>query len=251
MGIQNINLTIVAGAIMAIDSPAADSIVSQPFDVKGWAIDRGATTGTGVDAVHVWAYKDPGSNTPPVFVGAATYGVSRPDVGSLYGARFTPSGYALRVRGLTAGRYSLAVFSHSTATGTFNHLLTRLVTVEAGPRLSIDAPASGTHVGPSFNIGGWALDNTAVSGTGMDAVHAWAYANPGSGTPPVFLGAATYGGVRADVGAYFGDQFTNSGYNLAASGLAPGVYQINVFGHSTVTGTFNIVQSVIVTVDGS
>ena len=248
---QSFSLTVVAGAIMAIDSPVAESTVSQPFDVTGWAIDRGASTGPGVDAVHVWAYKDPGSNTPPIFVGAATYGLARPDVGNLYGSRFTPSGYALRVRGLTAGRYSLAVFSHSTATGTFNHLLTRLVTVEAGPRLSIDAPANGSRVGQALIIGGWALDTNAPSGSGMDAVHVWAYPNPGSGAPPIFLGAASYGGVRADVGAYFGAQFTNSGYNLTSSGLAPGVYQINVFGHSTVTGTFNIVQSVTVTVDGS
>jgi bacillolysin len=242
--------TVIAGQLMALDSPAAGSTLMQPFDLTGWAIDRGAPAGTGVDALHVWAYRDPGSNTPPVFVGAGTYGLSRPDVGSFYGSRFTNSGYLLRIRGLSAGRYSLVVYAHSTATGTFNNLVSREVTVEAGPRLSIDTPANGAHVSSSFHIGGWALDNPAVSGTGMDAIHVWAYPNPGSGTAPIFLGAASYGGVRADVGAYFGAQFTNSGYNLPVTGLAPGVYQINVFGHSAVTGTFNIVQSVVVTVGG-
>jgi len=249
--VRTIQATLVSGALMALDSPAAGTTVLQPFDITGWAIDRSALTGTGVDALHVWAYKDPGSSIPPVFVGVATYGLNRPDVAAQYGERFAASGYRLRVRGLSAGQYQLAVYAHSTATGTFNNLATRFVTVQTGPRMSIDAPANGAHVSQPFNVGGWALDTTAVSGTGMDAVHVWAYPSPGSGAPAIFLGAASYGGVRPDVGAFFGDEFTNSGYNLAVTGLAPGFYQINVFGHSTVTGTFNIVQSVLVTVDGS
>ena len=45
-----------------------------------------------------------------------------------------------------------------------------------------------------------------------------------------------------------GAQFTNSGYNVTVSGLAPGQYQIAVYAHSTVTGTFNQSRVVSVTI---
>jgi hypothetical protein len=47
------------------------------------------------------------------------------------------------------------------------------------------------------------------------------------------------GGSRPDVGNVYGSQFTNSGHNLAASGLSSGTYDVVVYAHSTVTGTFN------------
>ena len=113
--------------------------------------------------------------------------------------------------------------------------------------MAIDAPAPGATVGQPFLVGGWAIDPAAAGGPGVDAVHVWAYPNPGSGAPPIFLGVATYGGARPDVGAVFGNQFTSSGYNLMVSGLTPGVYQIAVFEHSEVTGTFNDALAVTVT----
>ena len=64
----------------------------------------------------------------------------------------------------------------------------------------------------------------------------------------IFLGAATYGGQRPDVGAYYGSRFTPSGYGLSVSGLSPGTYQLVVFGHSTVTDAFTNVRTVTVTV---
>ena len=40
---------------MAIDLPAA-GIVGPTFRVAGWAVDRAAAAGTGVDGIHVWAF---------------------------------------------------------------------------------------------------------------------------------------------------------------------------------------------------
>jgi hypothetical protein len=71
-----------------------------------------------VDAVHVYAFPDAGG--PPIFLGVAAYGGSRPDVGSLLGARFTDSGYGLLALGLMPGRYQLAVYAHSTVAGSFD-----------------------------------------------------------------------------------------------------------------------------------
>lgn len=65
---------------------------------------------------------------------------------------------------------------------------------------------------------------------------------------PLFLGVATYGGERPDVGSLFGGQFAAPGYGLTVESLPPGVYDLIVYAHSTVTGTFNNAQVVRVTV---
>ena len=40
---------------MAVDTPAAGQVAAS-FQLAGWALDRGAATGAGVDSVHIWAY---------------------------------------------------------------------------------------------------------------------------------------------------------------------------------------------------
>ncbi len=118
-----------------------------------------------------------------------------------------------------------------------------------GPlRLQVDAPVSGATLAPPFGVGGWAFDQLASSGSGIDTVHVWAM--PASGAP-VFLGAATMGGARPDVAAVFGAQFLASGFNLSANVvLAPGAYMLTVFGHRSSTGAFDIVEQVPITVRG-
>jgi hypothetical protein len=79
----------------------------------------------------------------------------------------------------------------------------------------------------------------------VDAVHVWATPVGGS---PVFLGIASYGLARVDVGSAFSAQFTNSGFVLSVHGLSPGPYDLLVFAHSAVSGTFNQTRSVRVLV---
>jgi hypothetical protein len=62
---------------MSLDLPAANSTVTQPFVLGGWAIDLGSSSGPGVDVLHVYAYPNPGSGAPPVFVGAVSTGGGR------------------------------------------------------------------------------------------------------------------------------------------------------------------------------
>ena len=138
------------------------------------------------------------------------------------------------------------MFAHSTATGTFNQQQAVNVTVKNQVLLAIDAPAQNASVTPPFLIGGWALDRAAASGTGVDAIHVWAY--PVSGAPPFMLGVATYGTPRSDLGSIFGSQFTNCGYNLTVTSLAKGSYDIVVWAHSSVSGTFDLNKVVRVTV---
>jgi hypothetical protein len=43
-----------SNVVLAIGPPAAGS-VAQSFEISGWAIDLGATSDCGIDAIHIWA----------------------------------------------------------------------------------------------------------------------------------------------------------------------------------------------------
>jgi hypothetical protein len=120
--------------------------------------------------------------------------------------------------------------------------------------MSIDIPsAESTLAANALWVSGWAMDrsvaSTTISGTGVDALHVYAFPNPGSGQAAIFLGVATQNVARSDVAAIYGSRYALSGYELAVSPtlLAPGVYNIAVVAHSVVTGTFNNVAVVRVT----
>jgi hypothetical protein len=218
---------------MALDTPQ-DGQTAEPVFLSGWALDRGSVSGAGVDAVHVWAYP---TGASPVFVGIATLGGQRDDVGAAFGAQFSTSGYCLTVSGLPAGTYQLVVSAHSTVTGTFNN--SRVVTVTLSPPspvMSVDTPANPASVSGPFAVAGWAIDRASSTGPGVDAIHVWAF--PTSGAAPIFAGEAGYGGARADVGAVMGAPYTNSGYYLTAN-LPPGTYDLAVYAHSSVSLQFN------------
>ena len=114
-----------------------------------------------------------------------------------------------------------------------------------GAQVVIDTPRSQQDLAQPFAVGGWAADLDAPAGTGIDALHVWAY--PLTGGAPVFLGTATYGGARPDVAAVHGDQFRDSGFGVLVQGLAPGNYDLAVFAWSGVSGGFVPAQVVRVT----
>ena len=204
-----------------------------------------------MDTVHVWAFvlNGNGSLGSATFVGVASYGGARSDVGAVYGGRFTNSGFFLTISSLPAGMYRLAAYAHSTYTDTFNQVRTADITVSAAAStvMSIDAPPGGATRTQPFLVSGWAIDRAAASGPGVDAINVWAYPVTGAGGP-FFAGGGGYGAPRNDVGAAYGAQFTNSGYNTYISGLTSGTYDLVVYARSTVTGTFNQSRTVRVTV---
>ena len=250
---------------IGIEKPAAGPAVAPIFHVTGWAIDMASASGTSIDAVHVWAYPDPGSVKPPIFLGVASYGTSRPDIAALYGPAFEKSGYDLSTNTLTPGAYRIVVFARSSITGVFS-AATRDITVRALGRsyLELDTPTNGSTVSQPFLFAGWAIDTDAVTGSGfgsgVDAVHLWAY--PAVGGPAIFLGKASYGGYRIDVSlifdqpmCFYGDyptpffcQFGYSAFGLNVNGLLAGQYRLVAFAHSYVTGRFDIARAVDVTV---
>jgi hypothetical protein len=226
---------------MSIDVPRTGSTVGNGFTIGGWALDLGSPSGIGVDSVQVWAY--PATGAAPMFVGVATQGVSRPDVGTAYGStRFGPSGYTLASPTLPAGSYNLVVFAHSTVTGTFNNSKSVRITVlppRSLPRMAIDLPGTSQNISQNFRVAGWALDAASTSGTGVDVVDVWAY--PVAGGNPLWVGSASLGTYRPDVAAAFGaSRYSASGFNLDVSGALPrGDYNIVVFARSSVIGSFN------------
>ena len=102
---------------MSIEAPTNGSTISGAFSVRGWGVDRGAASGTGMDAFHVWAFPIDGS--APAWVGQAS-AAARPDVASLYGPQFTNAGFVLNGATLPPGTYDLVVFGHSTVTQSFS-----------------------------------------------------------------------------------------------------------------------------------
>jgi hypothetical protein len=116
---MRVSVTISESRYVAVETPAAGADLPQPFVVRGWAIDTAVSAGTGVDAVEIQGYRDPGSGSPPVVLGTATYGGARPSVGSSYGSRFTNSGFELTANGLVPGSYQIVIRARSSATGTW------------------------------------------------------------------------------------------------------------------------------------
>jgi hypothetical protein len=100
------------GPQVTIDTPIANATVGRAFSIGGWAIDLDDRVGTGIDTLHVWAY--PAGGGDPIFVGSTVYGGARPDVATIYGDRFTNSGYGIIVDSLPPGQYDVAVFAWST-----------------------------------------------------------------------------------------------------------------------------------------
>jgi hypothetical protein len=222
---------------MSIDVPANGATVGTNFTVSGWAIDKGAATGTGIDQVHLWAFPSGGGS--PTGLGVVGSFTSRPDIGAAFGSQFTNSGYSLNAT-LPVGSYTITAYGHSTLTGTFNIQMSRSITVSGpvpNPAMSLDRPLGNGSSGTNVTVSGWAIDRGVPSGSGVDQVHVYAF--PTSGGSPIGV-VAFYGQSRPDVGAAFGGQFTNSGFSVVMNSVPAGTYNFTAYMHSTVSGTFSL-----------
>jgi hypothetical protein len=240
-------------ADMALDSPVNNSSVSAgtTLFISGWALNKAASSGTGVDAVHVYAVPDGGA---AIFLGVATDGIARSDVGAVYGAQFTNSGFTLSAGAtLAPGSYTVTAYAHNAITGVFDATRSASITIAAPVSngfLFIDTPAPSSTLTSAFEVGGWAVDSSAASGTGVDQIHMYIFPNDGA-APPVYIGMASVGWARPDVGAILGSQFTNSGFHFTVTGAMPGNYVLGVYAHSSVTNTFSIVKTLHFTVNAN
>lgn len=239
-----VRVAVEASEQMALDVPVTGAMLTQPFTVGGWAVDRAAPAGAGVDAVHVWAY--PASGGAVLWVGA-DYGRARPDVAAALGeARFGASGFQITARDLPPGAYRLVASARSVVSQAFTAQRFADVTVGASAEMALDRPAADATLFQPFAISGWAVDRGSSHGTGIDAVHVWAY--PAGGGTPRWVGA-DYGQARPDVAAVFNDaRFAPSGFQVVSTQLPPGRYRLVVGGRSRVSGAFDAIRSADVTV---
>ncbi len=247
-----LNVIVPPPTSLSLDEPTANSVVaSGGLRISGWAINRGAQTTTGVDAVHVYAA--PASGAGALFLGVASYGTARSDIGALYGPQFTNSGFVLQNVSLAPGSYVIVVFAHDTLTGTFDATARANITVSgpvSNPAIAVDTPTAGQTVTSAFEVGGWALDAGAPSGTGVDAITF--YVQPaGAPAPGIFIGTGSYGAARGDVAALFGARFTAVGFHFTITGMSPGTFTLNVVAHDTLAEGGSIVKSVPFTVSAT
>lgn len=246
--------TTVAGSSqpqLQIDAPASGAVKPSDLLLSGWAVDTASTAGTGIDALHVYAYPNPGSGAAPMFLGQASYGGARPDVAAVLGApRYTNSGYTLPIVGLTPGVWQISVYAHSAVSNAFVTVKSTTFTVyspTAAPRptgetAAIGVPVMASTVTSWLSVGGWAVDLRSPSGPGVDVVQVWAYPKPGSGSTPLFLGNAPYGRTRSDISSLFGTKFLNSGFHLDVMGMPEGMYDIVVLPRSVVSNAYEVAR---------
>jgi RHS repeat-associated protein len=132
----------------AHEEPFDHQNVNRPFWVRGWAIDQAAGPATtGVDAVEVFAAP---LAQPPISLGLATYGLSRPNVGAQYGQRFTNSGYELQVteaRLPTPGIYTIYAVAHSEVSGTWDEFPLGVLVFVDMPTQTLTVTVAGTGQG--------------------------------------------------------------------------------------------------------
>ncbi len=245
----SVSLT-VTDTLMSLDGPADGATVTVPFLAFGWAIDRGASSGTGVDSVAVFATNADDPNAKPLFAGFVSYGVPRSDIGGIYGSQFTNSGYQTLITALPSGRYHLTAYAHQAAANTYTASATRDITVVNTGIVWMDTPSESRVVTSAFEVGGWAIDPASSTGTGVDGVQCWIYPNDGAAMP-VFIGDGSYGWARGDVGAAWGSRFTNSGYHFTVTGMTPGQYVVAIVAHSTATNAYTAIRAVHVTVNAN
>jgi hypothetical protein len=233
---------------LSLDTPTGGA-VSTPFLIAGWALNRGAASGTGVDAIHLYLTPAGGATT---FLGVATYGAARADLAALYGSQFIGSGFTFSVSGLAAGTYTVSVFAHDALTNTFDANRSVTFTVIGpvpNPHIAIDTPTPNQTVTSAFEVGGWLLDAGALTGTGVDDVKIYVQL-PGGPAPGVFIGHGRLGLLRDDVGAIYGARFHRVGFHFTITGLSPEVGDtLWVIGHDTLTNADTISMSVPFNVD--
>jgi hypothetical protein len=238
----------VSNVQVTIDSPINGAILgpNDTLTISGWAVDRGAQAGSGIDRIDIWAQPTSGG---AVFLGGATSFAPRSDLSGTLGSQFLNSGFSVSTNGLPDGTYTITAYPHSTVLNDFAWGHAKSVTVRKAsslPLMSVDSPVTGASITGVVTVTGWAIDRFSSSGTGIDAVHVWAY--PAGGGNALFLGAGALGINRPDIGGAFGNnRFAPSGFTV--TGLLPsGTYNLVTFARDVATHGFNVWQTRTVTV---
>src|SRR4051812_16449375 len=181
--------------LVVIDAPRGGNTSTQ-IEVRGWAADPNARSGTGVDQVEV--YLDGDRDAGGSRVGQATYGLQRPDiVGNLGSQQFLLSGFALQTT-VAPGPHTFYVYAHPSDQPA-NQGWT------APKQAALIAVAGASQPGSVAGASGGAVTMRLPNATGsvtLDLPGAGSNYPPGPadiGGPiyaPAYLGYGFYGGVQ-------------------------------------------------------
>jgi hypothetical protein len=114
---------------MNVDLPGDGASVHGPVTMAGWALDPQSWTGSGIGAVHVWAFRVDAPSTGPQFLGTSSLGLARPDVATAFGPQFGQAGFSLTTTALTPGEYDVVAYVWCDRTGRFEDARTVRVIV--------------------------------------------------------------------------------------------------------------------------
>jgi len=180
-----------------------------------------------------------------ILLGEAQYGLPSPETESLYGEKFSNSGYSLiwknTAYNFTPGSlHNLYVYAFIPKFG-WDFLKQSVVvpgekTTSANIKLMIDTPLNGSTLTADENIGGWSVNTAIPDSPGISSIELYADGPKGFGK---LLGAATLGASRPDVAeAMVNGAYANCGFNylLAINFFEPGTDH-TIYAYSTsVTG---------------
>jgi hypothetical protein len=223
----------------ALDFPDDGASIVNQTQVRGWAIDAASTDGPGVDRVRLFLDGN--------YLMDATYGQDRPDVGSSFGDRFNAAGWVaqLDLSQAADGPHRLEARAHSSFSDRDTNYSIHIMVapMPSQPRGAVDAPSDQQAVEGVIQVSGWALDETAASGTGVDRVDVY--------LDNAQVATAQYGLPRPDVASGYGAHFQNAGWQARVnlSEVGAGAHQLEARAHSTVQGGDTTNYSVTVEVN--
>ena len=131
---------------LLLESPQPDAVINGPLEVRGWAVDTLAESGTGIDRVEAWLDGPPDQGT---LLGRPPYGAARPDVARLLDrGSFTNAGFSVLLP-VTRGVHTLWLRVHSALSGVWRTQQVRFIATGNPPRVSVPTPALPPTLTPS------------------------------------------------------------------------------------------------------
>jgi len=257
--------------LVNIDEPTNSQTIGGNFELKGWAVEKSGMSSPEITAVHVYDGPAAGAKNmvgianygiarPDV---AQYYGKA-----NFTNCGFTLGVDSSR---LAKGTHVLYVYAHNEQLG-WAYTTVKVNVLNDGSNVgnqdnSISTPVQGTvettnttnnstsnqnynssgiqkvlinidslknnqQVSGSFELAGWAVEQSAMDSTGITAIHV--YDGPAKGEPNM-LGVAQYGIARPDVASNFGKaNFTNCGFKLIvnSSKLTNGKHILYVYAYN-------------------
>ena len=125
-----IDSTVGRGPVeLVVDTLPDGAIVSRLLRVAGWAVDPSSVSGSGIDAIHVWATRIDTGGAVPQFLGVAALNVPRPDLAIAFGPFAGSAGFEFS-RQLERGRYDVIISAWCIRTGRWEIAKTIRVVVQ-------------------------------------------------------------------------------------------------------------------------